>query len=174
MTSRVLSRLAFTYVTLLLASGCNSQSDQPAPQTKSGEADHAAHEHPSTGPHGGDLIELGAEKFHAELLHETDATVYVLDSSARAVAPIDARELTINLTHDGKAEQFKLTASRDRDDPEGKSSRFTSNDAELLKDLQAGHAQGELVVSIDGKQYRGELVHDHDEGHAHHEGEHDN
>lgn len=30
---------------------------------------HAGHAHPSHGPHGGDLIELGNEEYHAELVH---------------------------------------------------------------------------------------------------------
>ncbi len=30
---------------------------------------HAGHAHPTHGPHGGDLIELGNEEYHAELVH---------------------------------------------------------------------------------------------------------
>jgi hypothetical protein len=33
------------------------------------EDPHAGHAHPSHGPHGGDLIELGNEEYHAELIH---------------------------------------------------------------------------------------------------------
>jgi hypothetical protein len=65
----------------------------------------------------------------------------------------------INVTHDGKAEQFRLAANRDAQDPEGTSSRFSSNDAELVADLTSGSADVQLVVTINGKQYRGSLDH---------------
>jgi hypothetical protein len=159
-------------VALLLAvaltAGCESKSSQPATDPGHGEAGHAEHEHPTTGPHGGELIELGNEEYHAELTHEKEAVVYLLDGSAKAAVPSDATEVTINLSHDGKGEQFRLAASRDANDPEGKSSRYTSDDAELLKDLQEGHAEVALVVTINGKQYRGNLEHEHgEERHEH-------
>jgi hypothetical protein len=161
-------------LSVVLATGCNSKTDGPAAESHQEEAGHtendghAEHDHPTTGPHGGELIELGNEEYHAELTHENEAIVFLLDGSAKAAAPSDASEVTINLSHDGKGEQFRLTASRDTNDPEGKSSRFTSNDAELLKDLQEGHAEVALVVTINGKQYRGNLEHEHgEEGHDH-------
>ena len=151
-----------------LSTGCNSKPSEPAAKSTTVEAGHAEHDHPATGPHGGELIELGGEEYHAELTHEKEAIVYLLDGSAKAAAPVDAAEVTINLSHDGKGEQFRLAASREANDPEGTSSRFTSDDAELLKDLQEGHAEVALVISIDGKQYRGNLAHEHgEEGHEH-------
>ena len=74
--------------------------------------------------------------------------------------------MLVNLKHDGKGEQFKLTASPDKDDPAGKSSRFVSDDAELSEDLDATGAEARLVVMIDGKSYSGNLQHDH-AGHSH-------
>ena len=170
---------------------------------------HAGHAHPSHGPHGGDLIELGNEEFHAELVHPHDhdddahhhddgkdghkvegdhksekhvdddhdhadhehagITVYILDGSAQNTVAIAAAEITLNLTHDGKPEQFKLAAMPDKGDPEGKSSRFASSDKELLEHFhEHDHVDGTLVLSIDGKSYRGALTHQHDDhGHAH-------
>jgi hypothetical protein len=151
-----------------LSTGCNSETNEPAAKSANAEAGHAEHDHPTTGPHGGEIIELGNEEYHAELTHENEAVVYLLDGSAKAAAPVDAAEVTINLSHDDKGEQFRLAASRDASDPEGKSSRFSSADAELLKDLQEGHAEVALVITIDGKQYRGTLEHEHgEEGHEH-------
>lgn len=159
----------------LFAAGCNSQEQAPpstpaTPTTDAGHDDHAHdhdHDHPSTGPHGGDLVELGNEQYHAEILHEDKALVYVLDGSAKSAAPIAASELVINVAHDGKSEQFRLAADPDAQDPEGKSSRFSSDDGELLSDLKSGDARVELVVDIDGKQYRGKLEHSHDHDHDH-------
>ena len=136
-----------------------------------GADEHAGHDHPTEGPHHGSLIELGNEDYHAELVHDDAAgsvTIYLLDSAVKNAVPIEATELLINMTHDGEAEQFTLAASPDAGDPAGKSSRFVSTDAHLGEDLDHEGAEAKLVVTIAGKQYRGDIHHDHDhEGHAH-------
>ncbi len=75
--------------------------------------------------------------------------------------PIDAKELTVNVRHGKEAKQFKLAASADQGDPEGKSSRFVSDDKHLDEHLDAKDAQAELVVEIEKKQYRGKIEHGH-------------
>jgi len=137
--------------------------------------DHSDHGHAEEGPHQGSLIELGNEAYHAEMVHDEatgTVTVYLLDSAAKTSVPIDATELLVNLTHDSAAEQFKLAANPQENDPEGKSSRFVSTDAELVEDLDLEGVEAKLVTTIAGKQYRGDIHHDH-EGHQHGEGEHD-
>jgi len=123
------------------------------------------HGHANRGPNGGALIELGNEEFHAELVHDQAAggvTVYVLDAAAKSAVPIDASELVINLTLDGRGEQFKLAAAPDSRDPKDKSSRFTSGDGELGASLDRDGSQPQLVVAIAGKQYRGDIAHHHE------------
>lgn len=135
--------------------------DMPPPATVE------VHSHPTEGPHHGSLIELGKEEYHAELVHDDKTvTIYILDSAAKTVVPIDAKELVINLVHDGKPEQFKLAASPDTGDPPGKCSRFALQDAELIAELDHEHVAAKLSVSIAGKSYRGEIKHDHG-GHDH-------
>ncbi|MCC9608928.1 hypothetical protein LOC68_07800 [Blastopirellula sp. JC732] len=165
-------RLAATgLLALSLASfGCTSGGPAPTKGDAHGDHDHGDHEHPSEGPHGGSLIELGNEEYHAELIHDEKAgsvTIYILDSAAKAAIPIEATELTINLKHDRMGEQFKVAAAPDAGDPEGKSSKFVSTDAELAEDLDHEGADAQLVVTIDGKQFRGAVAHDHDHDHAH-------
>lgn len=149
-----------------------TETDAPPATVESGHE----HAHASVGPHGGSLIELGNEEYHAELVHDDDAgtvTIYLLDSAAKSSVPIDAAEVMINLKHDGRGEQFKVASSADQGDPAGKSSRFTSSDAELAADLDHEGAEPQLVVAINGKQYRGVISHEHgDEGENSHEGEH--
>ena len=127
------------------------------------------HAHPTEGPHHGDLVELGSEQFHAEVVHGEggSVSVYILDSAATTAVPIDALELTINITHDGKAEQFKLPADRDIADPEGKSSRFSIKDEELASDLDSHDATARLVVMINGTSFSGKIAHNHDDEHSH-------
>lgn len=133
--------------------------------------DHSAHAHASEGPHQGALIELGNEEYHAELVHDEETgsvTIYVLDAAASEPIPIDSIDITINVKHDGKPEQFKLAASPDATDPQGKSSRFVSTDAELGGHLDEEGAEPKLVLTINGESFRGTIAHDHDhEGHDH-------
>ena len=135
--------------------------DMPPPATVE------IHAHPSEGPHHGSLIELGKEEFHAELVHDDKSvTIYILDSAAKAAVPIDAKEVVINLLHDGKPEQFKLAATPDAGDPNGKSSCFVSNDAELAGHIDDETAAPKVSITINSKAYRGVISHDHS-GHDH-------
>jgi hypothetical protein len=167
-------------MTALLLTGCpasgpTSTGPGPAGGAATSGGDHG---HGHEGPHGGQLIELGSdEKYHAELVHDDASgtvTVYLLDGEAKAAAPIDAAEVTLNLVVDGEPKQFKLPASAMDDDPEGRSSRFELTDSELLEALEGG-AEGRLSVEIDGTQRQGNLEHhEHEhEGEGEHEHEHD-
>lgn len=131
--------------------------------------------HPTEGPHHGHLIELGQDhKYHAELIHDekkNSVTIYVLgpieDGVVKRQVPIKAEEIVINLKHDGKAEQFKLKAVPDKNDPMGQSSRFVSEDQELSHDLDHGETDARLVLTIGGTSYTGKIEHDHDHDHEH-------
>ncbi|TWT61351.1 hypothetical protein [Rubinisphaera italica] len=161
--------------------GCTPQPGTEGTNTTESESghddhddhDHGDHAHPSEGPHHGSLIELGNEEYHAELVHDDAAgtvTIYVLNASATEAEPIEATEVTINVKHDGTPEQFKLAATPDANDPEGKSSKFVSSDAELATHLDEEGAAPTLVLMINGKSFRGTVTHDHDDhdhDHAH-------
>ncbi len=158
----------------VLLLGCSQESKTPAPTTPKGTPEQHDHEHahPSHGPHNGDLIELDDEEYHAEFVHDEktcDVTIYILDSSAKKAVPIDAKEVVINLKHDGKPEQYKLAAEPQEGDGPGKSSRFVSkkND-DLCHAIEEEGADAKLQLTIDGKPFIGNIEHDHDhEGHAH-------
>ncbi|MBL4883353.1 MAG: hypothetical protein JKY95_02300 [Planctomycetaceae bacterium] len=134
--------------------------------------DHAGHAHPTHGPHKGDLIELGNEEYHGEVVDDHDngtVTIYILDSAGKNAVPIAAKEIVVNLKHEGKGEQFKLAASPEEGEAEGMSSRFVSTDKEFAEELDHNHGDATLVVTIKGTQYRGKINHDHasHEGHDH-------
>ncbi len=127
-----------------------------------------AHDHPDHGPHGGELVELGKEAFHAELVHGDEGiSIYVLDGSATKTVAIAADKLVVSLKHDGQVNTFDLAARPDAEDAAGLASRFVSSDQQLDEWLDAG-AEGAVVVQIEGKSYNGKVVHDHNhEGHSH-------
>lgn len=144
--------------------GTTVETSSP-PVTADAHDDQDGHAHPTEGPHQGSLIELGNEEYHAELVHDEatgSVTIYVLNAAATEQIPIDSPEVTINVKHDGKPEQFKLAASPDATDPKGKSSRFVSTDAELGGHLDEEGAEPKLVLSINGKSFRGTIAHDHE------------
>lgn len=154
----------------LFLSGCTGGAGTGSSSAPAASSDDHAHAHPTEGPHHGELVELGNEAYHAEIVHGEGGavTVYILDSSAAKAVPIDAPEVAINLTHNGEAEQFKLAAAPDAGDPDGKASRFMLQDEHLAADLDAQGTVAKLVIVIDGTQFTGKIEHAHDAaGHEH-------
>lgn len=155
--------------------GCGGGNNGDTKTTTTAEEPAAQeHSHSSTGPHGGSIVELGGDAYHAEVVHGDDGTVtvYILDGNAAANLAIAAAEVKINVSHDGRPEQFTLAASPEAGEAEGMSSRFVSGDAELGEHLDAEGASAKLVVTIDGAPYSGNIAHSHDHGdgghtHAH-------
>jgi len=158
---RQIENLASGIVAAVLTLGVLGCGKQPAElPTAASEAPADPHNHPTEGPHHGSLVELGNDAYHAEVVHDDVAgtvTIHILDSAATNPVAIAATSLLVNMTHDGTPEQFELTAAADAGDPEGKASRFVSSDAHLAEELDHGHATAQLVVDIDGTQFRGEI-----------------
>ena len=146
--------------------GCNSSSTT-APVAEAGHDHGHDHEHAS-GPHGGDILELG--EYHGELVHDHDSntvTVFILDGAAAENVPVDAKEAVINITREGLAKQFKLTASPVEGEPENFSSRFVSTEAELITELDNEGTAAVFAVDINGEPHRGMVEHHHDHHHDH-------
>ncbi len=134
------------------------------PSFVSGEEDH---EH-EKGPHGGSLVELGDEEYHAEIVHdekEGQVTIYILGADAKTAVGIEAKEVAVNSKVKGAGVQIKLKSVPQKKDKAGLSSRFASKDKELIELLDNPEASSVLRVSIKGKAYSGKIEHeeDHDE-----------
>jgi hypothetical protein len=172
------SRNLFLVLSTALLIGCGeavTRTDEGKPRQGSASpaAEHHAdhdhdhdheHHHAQHGPHNGQLIELGNEQYHAELIHtDKSITIYLLDSTATKAVPIPARELIVNLIHEGKPKQFELPAAAQAADPQGQSSRFVSDDAELAELVEDENNDARVVIEIDGRSYRGSLKHEHDD-----------
>lgn len=153
---------ALALCTALGLAGAATASAAPAAPPKAA----AEHEHAEHGPHGGELLELGDEEYHAEIVHDEKAkvlSIYLLDSSAKKAVAVPAKEMVINLKHDGKPEQHKLAAAPQAGDPAGSASRFWSKDADLQEDLEKHGVDARLQVVIGGKSYTAKIVHHHHE-----------
>ena len=150
--------------------GCNSNThstssdehDQPGVASKGADP----HSHAEPGPHGGDLIVLGEEAYHAELLHDEanhSVTVYLQDTDGQALTGVDEAKVQLQVFQDGDFINYALA-------PGAEPNMFTLVD-ETLCDmlLHSADVKGRLNVTIDGKDYVGMIAHEpHEhEGHVH-------
>jgi hypothetical protein len=142
--------------------GCGNDAEKKDGGAKAG--DH--HDHPDKGPHGGMLVELGNEEYHAEVVHDDAAhkvTVYILDGKAKGAVPVAEKEVKINVVADGKPAQFVLPAVPLEGEADGKSSRFELVDESLVEAHDAEGADARLKLNINGTPYEGKIAaHDHD------------
>jgi hypothetical protein len=162
----------------LVLSGCGSGNQQaggtistPPPSTGDEHGHDHDHGHASEGPHHGDLVELGNEEYHAEIVHGDGGsiTIYILDGSAKNAVPIESTEVVLNVSRDGKPEQYRLPASPEASDGQGKSSKFTLVNADLAAHLDEEKTLAKLVVNVSGKQFTGNVEHHHDHDHKGHD-----
>ena len=169
LTTKTLSVLSIGLLFALLA-GCETkQPIEPAPTGP--QVVDAKHDHPAEGPHHGQLIELGDDEYHAEIVHNDatrTVTVFLLDKQAKNNVPIAEREITINVATEDQPLQFKLPAMPLPDDPKGSSSQFALIDAQLCDALDSEKTRTRINVTIDGKPYIGTVEHRHDHEHGDH------
>ena len=156
----------------LFLTGCEQSSDVRT-FTETDDVTHADdhdHHHEAHGPHGGHIIELGGEDYHAELTFDADSrklTAFLLAADMKTPLPADADSVSVRLQVGDATEEVTLAAQPQEGDGEGKASQFTMTEATLPESIKdAEDLQGEVVVSIGGTQYRGKISHDH-EGHDH-------
>jgi hypothetical protein len=178
---RLLFATQFGLIALCLSgfNGCGDSQPAAPADTDAAAADAHEHGHGEEGPHGGHIIELGTEEYHAELTHDEETArvgIYFLGDDAKTARPIDAKSVTINVSVDGEPSQYTLPAAPQPGESEDKSSYFelvseplhvvVSGESEALRT----HAR--LNVTINGKPYVGLIEtekheHDHAQGHSH-------
>ena len=156
------------------AVGCDGgKSDyNKADDLKKAPAVHDEHGHGEKGPHGGSIVELGNEEFHAEIVLDHDAhvlRVFVLGKDAKTAAPTAATEITV--AAEGK-DAVTLKAVPQEGDGEGKASRFELIDEKLVHDiLDAKFLHGDLRITIGDKPYSGHIDMHLDDVHHEHKDE---
>jgi hypothetical protein len=168
--SQKLLTLALGFVVTVTLCGCVGNDAGTA--SPGSEDDHSSrvHEgeqtdvHPTEGPHGGDLIELGDEAYHAELSHDEQShavVVHILDAAGKNDVPIDQSEIVLQIFKDGEFVEYTLKAA-------GAAlpvAEFSLIDENLCNLMHAEDLRGRLNVTIDGESYKGVI--------EHHGGEHD-
>lgn len=178
MRSTIVTKLGLMALCVFYLNGCGKgQPGSPAAGEMAADdhehGDEHAHEH-EEGPHGGHIIELGVEDYHAELTHD-DATnrvgVYLLGGDAKTVKPIAAESVVINVRVENEPNQYVLPAVAQAGDEQGKASYFEIV-SEPLTVVVAGKSEKDatarLGVTIDDKPFTGLIeteAHDHDHAH---------
>jgi hypothetical protein len=150
----------------LVFAGCQP----PAAKAPDKEKGHE-HEHVHNGPHGGHIMAIGAEEYHAEWTHDESGkvTFYLLDKDVKKEVPIAAEEITIDVKiGNNEPVTYKLAAVNPQD---GKSATFEIVDKNLLGVLETIKDNKGTVctlhVTIDGKHFSQKVEeHDHHD-HAH-------
>ena len=134
--------------------------------------DAASSEHVHTAPHGGHLIPLGDHEYNIEMVFTAESRelhAYVLGGHAEKVVQLDLESFDFDQETDEGELEITLTANPQEGDEDGKASRYTAKGEAIpegIKDIEDLH--GHVHIEIDGKQYTGDLEHDHgEEGHGH-------
>lgn len=157
--------LSLAVAGLFAVSGCTGKPADAPP--KAGESHH---DHPSEGPHHGQLIEFPGEKHHGELTHDDKThtvTIYLLGPDAKSAAFSSEPEITLNLVIDGIPQQAKLAAAPQDGESAEKCSRYTLVDEKVLEALEDPKTTIRLRVTIEGQEYDEavKLEHGHDHDH---------
>jgi hypothetical protein len=150
----------------LLVTGCGGPGQEYHPVPKDVKVQDQPHEH-EHGPHGGHLVELGEEQYHAEVVFDAKAakiTIYILDGTAKNPSPTEAKEITLKLAIGGKPESFSVPAAPQTGDPQGKSSRFElAGNAGIKSHIKDEEdLKGSVTATLGGKSFTGEIKHEHE------------
>ncbi len=104
--------------------GCSKAPETPTPVTT--PSAHA--EHGLSAAHGGVMVEIGDEMYHAEAVFEADGTIrlYLLGNDAKKVIEIDAKAVEAFAKPDGNASavKFEFAPIPQPGDADGKTSRL--------------------------------------------------
>ena len=154
---------------LFLVLGCQESPSPPPSGPGEGQhpEDHHDHDHGALGPHGGHVLVLGDEQYHAEWTHDDksgEIAIYLLDADIKEDVATTAELITIATTIREETQTYELAAdNQDQADPP-RASRFKTTNPNLLTALkQAGSGvDAQVRVVIDGSLFRGTFEkHDH-------------
>ncbi|NLS92877.1 MAG: hypothetical protein GXX96_12050 [Planctomycetaceae bacterium] len=159
MTIKLISLLTGLGMSALLI-GCGSAQDgangNPGGPVGVVHDHEAEHDHDVPGPHGGHIIVLGDEAYHAELTHD-EAThtvaVYLLDKTGKTPISDSPEELVLQVFEKGDFADHVLKAS----DREGMYAVIDEALCDMLSHDEP--LRGRIRVTIAGQEYVGIVEH---------------
>ena len=152
-------RLSAALSAALLFAACGGEKEGDKSPEKAPAA--KAHEHPPA-PHKGEVVELGEEEGHLEMIHDHVAgtvVVYVLDKDLKTPVAVAPPKILM-MGADGKNVEFTLKAVKPK--PDGTADEFEGGHEAMKSDPW----NGRIVLTYKGKEYRAPLepadhAHDH-------------
>lgn len=150
-----------TLVCFGLISGCDQKSDSAKlPPSKADAAKHDhdqehEHEHPP-GVHGGTIVPLGADSYHAEALLEADGTLrlFMLGKDESRVQEIQVQSIKAFAKNEDSVDvkNIELTAEPQSGDSEGNTSQFV---AKIPAELRGKSLRVTIPnIAISGERFR--------------------
>jgi len=150
---------------LFFAAGCtNGTNDGPqaakttsAPDTKPGAVAKKDDEHGhKPGAHGGIIVEIGRDNYHAEAVFEKGGVLrlYTLGNDEARVQEVESQTLIayVRLEAGGDSEKIELKPEQQPGDTEGKSSQFVG---QLPKELVGQKVEVTIPsIKINGERFR--------------------
>ncbi|MDB4637788.1 MAG: hypothetical protein P8M30_18385 [Planctomycetaceae bacterium] len=178
---RITIHTFLSVLVLALFTGCPEKEAEYQNYSDADQNDDHGHDHGHEhheGPHGGHVIELTEDhSAHLEVTMGEDRTItiYVLADDVETAIPVAVGDVIFELEGEDDSEiKLELTPMPAEGEPEGTSSVFVVKGEIVpaeIDNLEKLH--GHIHITIDGKEYEGELEHDHDhddhEGHDHDE-----
>ncbi len=133
----------------------NSQPTGKAPAAGAPSPSDEAHGH-KPGAHGGTLVSLGRDSYHAEAVFEKGGLVrlYLLGKDEARIQEVEVQDLAAYVTPDGATEADKMSfrAEPQPGDAKGKTSQFV---ATLPKDLVGKKVQVTVNnLNVNGERFR--------------------
>ena len=150
-------------ILLGLGLGLTGCETKPMPKPSAGGHDHG-HDH-EAGAHGGHLVDLEPKGGHAEWTHDDDKGILniYLEELVAGGAKVDSVRVDVKMG-DKDPIAYKLEVSKaDQHKIEG--AIFSITSPELVTAMEVEGVKSTLVVTVDGKELKGSLAHDH--GHKH-------
>ena len=156
--------VALASVALIYVAGCNNATPEltpatrPAPtrEAKAPEAKQDAEHGHKPGAHGGIMVEIGRDNYHAEAIFEKGGTLrlYMLGKDEAKVQEVERQELTAYAKAEGGTDSatFVLKAAPQPGDAEGKTSMFIGT---LPKELHGKRVEVTIPsIRIAGERFR--------------------
>jgi hypothetical protein len=148
-----------------LSVGCTTKA--PAPKANGGGDGGHAHSHSEHGPHGGQVMGLGNEEYHAEFVMDEatgKVTVYLLDKDIKTNKDAASAQETITIEAKSGAEtkKYELAAVDRTTGDMPTAQQFELVDKELHGAIETNSAT--IKVTIAGKPFEQKISF---EGHGH-------
>jgi hypothetical protein len=150
--------------------GCPNRPATKGPDGKAGHDHDHDHVHVHKGPHGGSIMEIGEEEFHAEWVRGPGGkiTFYFLDAAAKNEAPVEADEIAIEVRiADNEPVTYTLAAVNPED---GRAAVFEITDPNLDGALGALSEKVTATfprLTLGGKSFENVKIEEHQHGDEH-------